>query len=96
MFYYEYMTKKLIKDWYKYSWVDVIWKGTFPFGDYANQQPMEIINWNYDDAAEAMGKTFGGLFPGLKQNQQSTGGTTAATPNTTTATATETPTTDKE
>lgn len=38
---------------YKYSWVDVIWNGTFPFGDYENLQPMEIINWNYDDAAEA-------------------------------------------
>lgn len=38
---------------YKYSWVDVIWSGTFPFGDYENMQPMEIINWDYDDVAEA-------------------------------------------
>lgn len=32
---------------YKYSWVDVIWHGTFPFGDYANPQPMDTISWNY-------------------------------------------------
>lgn len=38
---------------YKYSWVDVIWRGTFPFGDYANLQPMDTILWNYDDIAEA-------------------------------------------
>jgi hypothetical protein len=38
---------------YKYSWVDVIWRGTFPFGDYANMQPMDTILWNYNDLAEA-------------------------------------------
>ena len=38
---------------YKYSWVDVIWKGTFSFGDYANLQPMDTINWNYETEAEA-------------------------------------------
>jgi hypothetical protein len=38
---------------YKYSWVDVIWNGTFPFGDYADLQPMDTITWNYDEAAEA-------------------------------------------
>ena len=37
---------------YKYSWVDVIWRGTFPFGDYANLQPMDTILWNYNDLAE--------------------------------------------
>lgn len=38
---------------YKYSWVDVIWKGTFPFGDYSNLQPMDTINWDYGSEAEA-------------------------------------------
>ena len=38
---------------YKYSWVDVIWRGTFPFGDYANLQPMDTITWNYAPEAEA-------------------------------------------
>jgi hypothetical protein len=38
---------------YKYSWVDVIWRGTFPFGDYANLQPMDTIIWNYQPEAEA-------------------------------------------
>ena len=38
---------------YKYSWVDVIWRGTFPFGDYADLQPMDTINWNYPENAEA-------------------------------------------
>lgn len=38
---------------YKYSWVDVIWSGTFPFGDYLNLQPMDTIQWNYEDIAEA-------------------------------------------
>lgn len=32
---------------YSYSWVDVIWRGTFPFGNYANLQPMDTINWDY-------------------------------------------------
>ncbi len=38
---------------YKYNWVDVIWRGTFPFGDYANMQPMDTIIWNYDNCTEA-------------------------------------------
>lgn len=38
---------------YKYSWVDVIWSGTFPFGDYAELQPMDTIAWNYNETAEA-------------------------------------------
>ncbi len=38
---------------YKYSWVDVIWNGTFPFGDYADLQPMDTIGWDFDEAAEA-------------------------------------------
>lgn len=38
---------------YKYNWVDVIWRGTFPFGDYANMQPMDTINWNYKPETEA-------------------------------------------
>ena len=37
---------------YKYSWVDVIWRGTFPFGDYANLQPMDTIIWSYASEAE--------------------------------------------
>ena len=31
---------------YKYSWVDVIWRGTYPLGDYANMQPVDTITWN--------------------------------------------------
>lgn len=38
---------------YKYSWVDVIWRGTFPFGDYANLQPMDTISCNFDEITEA-------------------------------------------
>ncbi len=38
---------------YKYSWVDVIWRGTYSFGDYANLQPMDTIIWNYTENAEA-------------------------------------------
>jgi len=38
---------------YKYSWVDAIWKGSFPFGDYANLQPMDTIFWNYEPVTEA-------------------------------------------
>lgn len=38
---------------YAYSWVDVIWRGTFPFGDHANLQPVDTISWNYAPEAEA-------------------------------------------
>lgn len=38
---------------YKYSWVDVIWRGKFPFGDYANLQPMSTITWDYMPGAVA-------------------------------------------
>lgn len=38
---------------YKYSWVNAIWRGTFPFGDYANLQPMDTIIWNFDELAVA-------------------------------------------
>lgn len=38
---------------YKYSWVDVIWKGTYPFGDYENLQPVEIINWDFSEVTQA-------------------------------------------
>jgi hypothetical protein len=38
---------------FKYSWVDVIWRGTYPFGDYANLQPVDTINWNYKPETEA-------------------------------------------
>jgi hypothetical protein len=38
---------------YKYSWVDVIWRGTYPFGDYANLQPVEEIVVNYEENVEA-------------------------------------------
>lgn len=38
---------------YLYSWVDVIWKGTYAFGDYENLQPVEVINWNFDDNTQA-------------------------------------------
>ncbi len=34
---------------YKYSWVDVIWRGTYPFGDYSDLQPVEEIMYNFDD-----------------------------------------------
>ncbi|MBE0649065.1 MAG: T9SS type A sorting domain-containing protein [Bacteroidales bacterium] len=38
---------------YKYSWVDVIWRGTFPFGDYASMQPMDTIIWDFEPEVEA-------------------------------------------
>ena len=38
---------------YKYSWVDVIWRGTYPFGDYANLQPVEEILVDFEDNIEA-------------------------------------------
>lgn len=38
---------------YKYSWVDVIWRGTYPFGNYDNLQPVEEIVWNYEEGVEA-------------------------------------------
>ncbi len=38
---------------YKYSWVDAIWRGTFPFGDYANLQPMDTIIWSFQNPTES-------------------------------------------
>jgi len=38
---------------YKYSWVNAIWKGNFPFGDYSDLQPMDTILWNYEPVTEA-------------------------------------------
>ena len=38
---------------YKYSSVNVIWRGTFPFGNFDNHQPMDTILWNYPPEAEA-------------------------------------------
>jgi len=38
---------------YKYSWVDPIWYGWYPLGDYANLQPVDTIIWNYDETVEA-------------------------------------------
>ncbi|MDD5695399.1 MAG: peptide-N-glycosidase F-related protein [Bacteroidales bacterium] len=32
---------------YDYSWVDVIWRGSYPFGDYADLQPVEPVTWNF-------------------------------------------------
>jgi len=38
---------------YKYSWVNTFWDETYPFGDYANLQPVEPIIWNFEDITEA-------------------------------------------
>ncbi len=38
---------------YKYSWVDVIWRGIYPFGDYENLQPVEVVSWKFADVAES-------------------------------------------
>ncbi len=38
---------------YKYSWVNAIWKDTYSFGDYENLQPVEVINWTFDNHIEA-------------------------------------------
>ncbi len=38
---------------YKYSWVDVIWDETYPFGNMDNLQPVDTINFTYAPNAEA-------------------------------------------
>lgn len=38
---------------YKYSTVKEVWKDYFPFGDYANQQPVDTFNYTYPDNAVA-------------------------------------------
>ena len=38
---------------YLYADVDEIWFGTFAFGDYANQQPVPVVNYTFSDQAEA-------------------------------------------
>ncbi len=32
---------------YKYSWMDVVWAGAYPFGDYENLQPCEVHTLNF-------------------------------------------------
>lgn len=38
---------------YLYADVDEIWYGTFGFGDYANQQPVPVVNYEFSETAEA-------------------------------------------
>ena len=38
---------------YLYVDMDEIWFGTFAFGDYANQQPVPIVNYSFSDKAQA-------------------------------------------
>ncbi len=38
---------------YLYADVDEIWFGTFAFGDYANQQPVPIVNYPFSENAQA-------------------------------------------
>ncbi len=38
---------------YLYADVDEIWFGTYAFGDYANQQPVPVVNYHFSDKAEA-------------------------------------------
>ena len=38
---------------YKYSTVDVLWQETFPFGDYANLQPVPPLDIQFSEDAEA-------------------------------------------
>jgi hypothetical protein len=37
---------------YVYSWVDNLWQGTYPFGDYANLQPVEVRTLNFSPDIE--------------------------------------------
>ena len=37
---------------YKYSMIDVIWWDTYPFGDYANLQPVEEVNHTFAENTE--------------------------------------------
>jgi hypothetical protein len=42
------LTYKAGEPAYKYSWVEPIWEiQNFPFGDYANLQPVEPVTWNF-------------------------------------------------
>lgn len=38
---------------YKYSWVNKMWDETYPFGDYDNLQPVEVISHDYESIAQA-------------------------------------------
>jgi len=38
---------------YLYADVDEIWFGTFAFGDYANQQPVPVVDYSFSDKAQA-------------------------------------------
>lgn len=38
---------------YKYSWVNKLWDKTYPFGDYANLQPVEPVIWNFETITQA-------------------------------------------
>jgi len=38
---------------YLYADVDEIWFGTFAFGDYANQQPVPVVNYHFSENAQA-------------------------------------------
>ncbi len=38
---------------YLYVDMDEIWFGTYAFGDYANQQPVPVVNYTFSDQAEA-------------------------------------------
>ncbi|MCK5776484.1 MAG: T9SS type A sorting domain-containing protein [Bacteroidales bacterium] len=37
---------------YKYSWMDNLWQGTYPFGDYENMQPVELYDLNLSGGIE--------------------------------------------
>jgi len=37
---------------YKYSWMDNLWQGMYPFGDYANMQPVEPMTLNFQAGVE--------------------------------------------
>ena len=39
---------------YLYADVDEIWFGTYSFGDYANQQPVPVIDYQFSDQAQAV------------------------------------------
>ena len=38
---------------YKYSFVQTIWNNTYQFGDYANLQPVEVVDYAYPENAVA-------------------------------------------
>ena len=48
---------------YNYSWMDNLWQGTYPFGDYANMQPVETYTLNFNqDIEEAYLRLLSGGF----------------------------------